>query len=117
MPKIKSGEIISWSEYMRRWKEGVAMVSPLQKAKVQIHSYRIQLVGIIAGLVISVYNYKFAWWVAIILFGILINTYLQYRQIKVSLIRMKKLDEESEVEDLHSLLDEIKVDEREDEIV
>lgn len=82
MWKDKQGNELTFKEFMQKWREGIEGISPLQKLKSQMWGTRISLIGIILGLFVSVYGYKNLWWVAIILLGALINTYIQYISFK-----------------------------------
>lgn len=108
MPKTKSGETISWSEYLNRWKEGISMVTPYQKAKAQIQALRMQLIGILCGIAVSIYKFNLMWWITIILTGVLIMTSIQYFTTKKQLETFKTLEETQETISVENLLDEIK---------
>jgi len=104
MPKTKSGEEITWSEFMTRWKQGISDITPQQKAKSQLSGTWIQLVGITSGLIISLYNFKALWWVALILAGVWINTFIQLLSLKSQLRFFKDLESNSEEVNLFDLL-------------
>ena len=85
----KQGNKLTPSEFMARWKEGIMQVTPLQQTKSVINSTWIILIGVICGIVISLFNFKQLWWVLIILGGALINTsisqiatYQKYKALK-----------------------------------
>jgi hypothetical protein len=75
--KIKSGEKITAGEFLDRWKKGIAKVTPLQQVNNQLRSTWIIIIGIVAGIVISIMNIKTLWWLLIILVGALGNTLMQ----------------------------------------
>jgi len=96
MPKDKEGNKLTWKEFFKRWKEGINGITPLQQLKTQKSATKIQLIGIILGLVMCFIGYKNLWWVAIILFGALINTGVQYLQIKQQIKAIEDLENNSE---------------------
>jgi len=74
MPKTKLGEQISWKEFFARWKKGIDGVTPLQQTNIQVYSTIIMLVGIVAGIVITLFAIKSLWWLCLVLTGALGNT-------------------------------------------
>ena len=48
--KTKSGEVISWKEFFKRWKKGMKNLTPVQRTKNDLVSTGIILVGFILGL-------------------------------------------------------------------
>lgn len=87
-------------EFLARWKGGMQQITPLQQTKVQILSTAIVLIGIVAGLIISIINGKNLWWLGLILGGALINTGLQFialLQRKKMLISIEQVSEEAKV--------------------
>ena len=91
----KEGNKLSFKEFMGRWKKGIEGITPLQQAKSNFISGWIMVVGIVAGIVASLFNIKNFWWVIIILVAALINSiinqiaawqrYKTYRSIDESL--------------------------------
>ena len=108
MPKTKSGEVITWKEFFKRWGEGIEGITPKQKIKTQILGTKISLGGMFGGLLISIYAWKQLWWVGIILIGAIINTLVQYLGQRQQLNQFKKLDEYEEV-DIDYILNEKEV--------
>ncbi len=105
MPKDKEGNKLTWKQFFRRWKDGIDNVTPIQKTKTQLTATRIQLLGLILGLIVTTIGYKNLWWVAIILFGAMINTGVQYlslSQQKKTLVKHEEQCEEMSMEDLMS---------------
>ncbi len=45
MPTTKSGEKISWKEWMKRWKQGIEGITPIQRLKNELISSYIGFVG------------------------------------------------------------------------
>jgi len=85
--KTKTGEKLSFKDFVKRWKDGLTNITPIQKIKTQIGGTRIMLIGLFLGLAVSIYGWKNLWWVGIILIGALINTGVQY----LGLIQQRKL--------------------------
>jgi len=71
MPRDKAGNQLTWKEYGERFKEGLAMISPLQQMKISFRSSFLVVVGLIIGLWVT---FNSVWWLFIILCGASINT-------------------------------------------
>ncbi len=102
--KDKKGEKISFKEFMKRFKEGIETINPLQKIKIQLGGTKIMLIGLFLGLFVSIYGWRNMWWVGIILIGAILNTGVQFlglRQQKKILDdlekRFKETNEEVEI--------------------
>jgi len=58
MPRTKSGELISWGEFMKRWKEGIKNVAknptPIEKVSIELRGTFINLLGILTCLVVLI---------------------------------------------------------------
>jgi hypothetical protein len=74
MPKDKYGVQLTWKEFFARWKSGIEQVTELQKVRTQIFSTWIVIVGLLCGIVISLFKISQFWWLLIILAGALLNT-------------------------------------------
>jgi hypothetical protein len=101
--KDKEGNELTFKEFTKRWKDGVDGITPTQKIKTQITATRISLLGIFLGLIVTTIAYENLWWVAIILFGALINTGVQYlglTQQRDSLLEHEENCEEMSLDDL-----------------
>ena len=83
--KDKQGNELTFSQFMKRWKEGIENITPQQKLKQNIIGTKISLIGLFIGLVLSIWKYKTLWWVGIILIGALFNTIVQYIGLKQQL--------------------------------
>lgn len=77
MPKDKFGNELTWKEYIARWKKGIEGLTPLQQLRTQIKSTWIMLIGIVAGIIICLFNIKSFWWLLLILVGAFGNTSVQ----------------------------------------
>ena len=78
---------------MKRWKSGIQSVTPLQQIKIQVRSTTIMLVGILAGIIVTLFNIKTLWWVLIMLVGVFGVTLVQF----LGLIQKKKVLEDIEL--------------------
>lgn len=85
MPKTKTGEVITWKEFFKRWKAGIEGITPAQSLRASIQGTYITILGIILGIIASIINYKNAWWIIIILIGALIITVIQLIGMKQKL--------------------------------
>ena len=77
MPKIRSGEKISWKDFMKRWKRGIDGITQMQQTKMQIQSVYIIILGLLCGITICLFNIGSIWWLMIILIGGLYNSSVQ----------------------------------------
>lgn len=76
---MKALEVIrteGWRGFIKRWKTGIEQTSPLQQIQSQIVFTRITLLGIALGFIVSIYNAKSFWWLAIILGAAYGNTWI-----------------------------------------
>ena len=96
MPKTKKGEEITWKEFMERWKSGIEGITPEQRIDAQVSGTKIMLLGLFFGICLSLYKYKSLWWVAIILTGSFIVTWMQYISYKQQLNIFKTITKELE---------------------
>ena len=102
MPKTKTGEKISWKEWLQRWKRGINGITPLQQVNIQIRGTYIIILGLLCGIFICCLNIKDLWWLMIILIGGLFNSAMQWvglYQKKQVFLRMglyQKVDEKEE---------------------
>jgi hypothetical protein len=78
----KEGNKLTIKDFLKRWKEGLEGLTPLQKIKSQIAGTRMMLIGFFLGLFVTLYGWKNLWWVTIILIGAIINTGVQYIGLK-----------------------------------
>ena len=87
----KDGKKLSSKEFIRRWKDGIERVTPLQQTKIQLMNYTPIFLGITGGIVASFYTKT--WWLTIILFGSLGLTLIQALGIMQRYIALKRIDE------------------------
>jgi amino acid transporter len=95
----KQGNELTFGQFMKRWKSGIENITPIQKLKSNITGTRISLVGLVLGLIISIWKCKTLWWVGIILIGALINTIVQYFGFKQQLKIFKDIEKQMEEEE------------------
>jgi hypothetical protein len=55
MPKTKSGEEITWKEFLDRWKEGMQNLTPKQRTQNDIVSSWTILIGFIASIIALIF--------------------------------------------------------------
>jgi len=67
--KDKEGNTLTWKEYIARWKEGTAGITPYQLTSQQLRGMNIVLLGLLCGIVVCFFNIKNLWWLLIILIG------------------------------------------------
>jgi len=96
--KDKDGKEVGREEFMERWKKGMAGVTPLQQVDVQIRSTWIMIVGIIAGIVVTIIAIKTTWWLLIILVGALGNTSIQQLGLWQKKLLLEKFNRPIELE-------------------
>lgn len=75
--KDKNGIKLTPKQFLERWKKGMQGVTPLQQTLLQVRSTWIMVIGILAGIFISIIGFKTLWWLLIILIGALGNTSVQ----------------------------------------
>ena len=103
--KTKTGEEITWKEFFNRWKWGIEGITPLQQTKSLFTSNFIMFIGILCGLIISLFHFKSLWWLTIVLLGgvinILINMLATWQKMALLLkleYEMKQISLENERE-------------------
>lgn len=70
--KDKWGNEVSTKEFFVRWKQGIENVTPLQQTKISLFGIFLIVVGIIIGIITTVFTKT--WWLTIILTGSLFLT-------------------------------------------
>lgn len=104
--KAKDGTKLSFKEFLKRWKDGIEGITPVQQAKTQLMGLWITLTGIITGLIINVLiRIKPHWiWIEIVLAGSfivtgtsMIGSYQTYKIKKRVENSMRKLMEKKNV--------------------
>ncbi len=95
--KAKDGSELSFKEFMKRWKEGVEGITPLQQTKTTLWSYPLVLGGVLTGIVIMIFREE--WWLVLILIGSLpmtliglLSTWQKFKQQNKIYKTMKLLE-------------------------
>jgi len=85
----KEGNKLTAREFMSRWKEGIQKVTPLQQTVSSFYFTWLTIIGLVCGLIVSIWKFQLLWWLGIILvagigntFVGLIGTYQKYLQLK-----------------------------------
>jgi len=97
--KDKQGNKLTFKEFIERWKEGIEGITPKQKLKSQISGTKITLIGLLCGLCITLYNYKTLWWIALILTGGFIVTWVQYIGFKQQYKAIETIEMQCTIQD------------------
>ena len=90
---ITNYKTLGHKEFMRRFKQGVETSSPLDQTKAQLVFTRMTLIGIALGFMVSVYNGKSLWWLAIILGAAFGNTYIQFIATKQKMKQLQQVQD------------------------
>jgi membrane glycosyltransferase len=93
MPVTKSGEQISWREFMSRWRKGIEGITAIQQYKAQLSGTYNSLAGIVFGIIVCLFGIKTLWWLMIILIGGLINMYVSYIGIKQKIKALQDIED------------------------
>jgi len=75
--KDKDGNYLTMKEWLERWKRGMMSITPLQQTNIQIKGTFIIILGLCAGIWISILGFNNLWWLMLILIGGLFNTGVQ----------------------------------------
>jgi len=91
--KDREGKEVSYKEFKERWRAGIKSLTQLQLTRQQIIGNIIVLIGILVGIVTSIY-YK-QWWLLIVLVGSLIVSIVTYISTYQKYIILITLEENS----------------------
>jgi len=61
------------NNFITKWKQGIAKVTPLQQLEATQKGNWVMLVGFIAGIIVMAFNAKNFWWIEIILIAGVFN--------------------------------------------
>lgn len=89
----KKGNKLTWKQFFKRWGEGIQGITPYQQVKTEMFGTRLIIIGLVCGIVVSIYAFKNMWWVCIILLGALLNTTLSYLSQLQKYKFLKKMEE------------------------
>ena len=88
----RDGKELTFQEFMSRWKEGIEGITPLQQTNTQLWGSTIMIIGILAGIIVSIVAFNNLWWVMIILIGALINSLIQFLGVLQKRIALKRIE-------------------------
>ena len=74
--RARDGEELSFRQFMKRWKDGVINITPLQQTKTTLWSFIPVFAGIIWGIVITLLSGIY--WMSLILAGSFPITFIQF---------------------------------------
>ena len=89
--KDKQGNKLTFKQFMKRWKDGVEGITPLQQTKTSLMSFPLIFGGIITGIIIMLFRKE--WWLLAILTGSLPLTSMQLLSMWQKYKQMKKINE------------------------
>lgn len=113
MPKIKSGEQITWKEFFHRWKEGIGNLTPLQQVSNERIASAISLVGFIVSLIaIIIFHEKFivsyfAYGLILIFVGSIISNFFKLISLSQTIKKLKTLDKNALTIDVNKIFKEL----------
>lgn len=93
MPKTKTGEVITWGEFLSRWKLGIESISQLQQVSMQVRFTWLTIIGLLCGVVISIIGILKLWWLLIILLAGLGNTVIQLIGLWQKKVLLKRMED------------------------
>ena len=89
----KEGNKLSLKEFMAKWKEGINRVTPIQQIQSQVIFTFITLIGLLCGIVVTIFNFSSLWWLCIILVAAFGNTTVGLIGLNQKLILLKQIEE------------------------
>ncbi len=98
----RKGKKLSFKHFIKRYKDGVVNITPLQQTKTTLWSFIPIFAGVIWGIVVMAMGHK--WWMVLILGGSLPITSVQfisnlqkYKAQKVASDMMKEMEEQNRI--------------------
>ena len=82
--------------FIEKWKQGIAMITPLQQLQSQQKANWVMLVGLIAGIIVMLFKMKDFWWIELILGASLFNHSITMLGIQQKINMISKLEKEVE---------------------
>jgi predicted CDP-diglyceride synthetase/phosphatidate cytidylyltransferase len=79
---------------LQRWKEGIAMITPLQSAQASQKANWVMLIGFLGGIITMAFNLKQWWWIEIILTAGLFNHSIMMIGIQQKINMLSKFEQE-----------------------
>lgn len=89
----KGMEIVSKGTPWERFKEGLAMITPLESAQATQKGNWVMLIGLLCGIVVLFFKLSSYWWVELILFGGLFNQVVTMIGLQQKINMLKKMEE------------------------
>ena len=83
--------------FIQRWKQGIAMISPLQQLEATQKGHWVMLVGLLCGLVVLAFKLSTYWWGEIILIGALFNQIITMLGIRQKIKMLRQFEVETEI--------------------
>ena len=80
--------------FISKWKDGIAMITPLQSAQATQKGNWVMLLGLLAGIVVMAFKFKTYWWVEMILCAGLFNHIVAMLGIQQKINLLSKLEQE-----------------------
>jgi hypothetical protein len=101
MPKLKTGEQISWKEALVRFKKGVEDISPIQKLQNQTRGHVLMIIGFLVSLIAVIIKRNdiglLSYGLILIFLGSLFNSITTYLSLRQQIKFIKSIDVQSEV--------------------
>jgi len=88
----RTGEVVTIKQFFQRWKQGMQEVTPLQQCQVNQLGFITIFIGVIWGIIFSIYLKQ--WWLSIILIGSLIVSSTSFLANWQKKNILKKIDKE-----------------------
>ena len=76
MIKDKQGKSYTFKEFMKKWKEGMEGITPVQQLKSNALGYYLVFLGEIVGVITAIWMKQ--WWLLIIMFGSIVLSVVAY---------------------------------------
>jgi hypothetical protein len=98
MVRLKTGEVITFKEYMRRWKVGIQNITPIQRLTNEARGTLISLIGFIIALIAMViFRDKFivswfAYGLILVFVGSVFTTGLKWLTLRQQMRAFKEMD-------------------------
>ena len=80
--------------FLDKWKDGIAMITPLQSAQATQKGNYVMLIGFIAGMITMFFNLKQWWWIELILGAGLFNHIIMMIGVQQKINMLNKFEQE-----------------------
>lgn len=81
---------------LERWKDGMAMITPMQSAKATQKGNWVMFIGLLAGIIVMAFKINTYWWVEIILCAGLFNHVIAMLGIQQKINMLSKYEQEEQ---------------------